>query len=83
MANGEDATGLTLFMDTVMRATPDIERGRRIYLAPGTDWATARQLQEDGWITVAGLSNNGDNDTSEAERLGCTHVYSQGKPLEI
>jgi len=79
--NGQGATGLTLFMDTVMRATPKAERVRRIYLAPGTDAKEAVQFRNDGWITVAGLGEN--DDAKEAKRLGCTHVYSQGETLKI
>lgn len=88
MTNGQGATGLTLFMDTVMRATPEAERARRIYLAPQTDAKEAGRLQDDGWITVAGLGDGGGDDDAnynakEAKRLGCTHVYSQGEARKI
>ncbi|MHA1597428.1 MAG: ATP phosphoribosyltransferase regulatory subunit [Alphaproteobacteria bacterium] len=80
-ANGEAATGLTLFMDTIMRAAPVAEPGRRIYLSPGSDRTEARRLQNDGWITITGLGEDGGN--AEASRLGCTHIYSQGEPVKI
>ena len=34
----------------------------------------ARELRAEGWIAVAALGPSGD-DTQEARRLGCSHLY--------
>ena len=81
MAGDEPATGLTLFMDTVLRALPRPTRGRRLYLPAATPAATAAKLRDQGWTTVAGLGR-GDAD-KEARRLNCTHVLADGKPREL
>lgn len=82
ITDGQGATGLTLFMDTIMRTAPKAEPSRRIYLAPKTDADQSARLRDDGWITIAGLADGGDDD-KEAKRLGCTHIYSQGETRKI
>jgi ATP phosphoribosyltransferase regulatory subunit len=39
-------------------------------------------LQADGWITVAGLDAAADP-VAEAQRLGCTHVYKNGRTIAV
>ncbi len=76
--NEEPATGLTLFMDTVMRAVAVKEEERAMLLPVGTPRDTARKLRAEGWVTVAQL--DADEDEAEAaHRLGCSHVWSGGK----
>ncbi len=75
---GEPATGLTLFMDTVLRALPRPAPLRRVFLPPGTPAEDGRKLREDGWVTVEGMEPAADA-AAEAERLGCGHRLEDGK----
>jgi ATP phosphoribosyltransferase regulatory subunit len=78
-ADGEPATGATLFMDTVLDAMPPPEPAKRIYVPFGTTPAAAQALRGGGWITVAGLAPAKDA-KAEAKRLGCGFVLAGGKP---
>lgn len=80
---GEDATGLTLYMDTVVRALPAPKPGRKAFVPFGARAELGRGLREQGWVTVAGLARAGDI-AAEARRLGCTHICdSDGNIKEI
>jgi ATP phosphoribosyltransferase regulatory subunit len=81
-APDENATGCTLYMDTLLRAAPRGEVERRVYLPFGTSPQAAATLRADGWIAVAGLSATGD-DRAEARRLGCGHLYVEGGIAEL
>ncbi|NQU59894.1 MAG: ATP phosphoribosyltransferase regulatory subunit [Rhodospirillales bacterium] len=81
VANGngsEPATGVTLFMDTVLRAVPSPKTPDRIFLPAATPADEAAKLRGQGWIAVAGLSKT-DNPGKEAKRLGCSHWLAGGK----
>lgn len=78
----EPATGLTLFMDTILKALPRAAERKRIYLPYGTLQPKAAQLRQEGWVVVAGLSAVTDF-RSEAKRLGCTHLCNADKIMEI
>ncbi|MBT6825977.1 MAG: ATP phosphoribosyltransferase regulatory subunit, partial [Rhodospirillales bacterium] len=72
----EPATGLTLFMDTLLRAIPAGDTSRRIYLPSGTPRVQGDELRAAGWVTVPALgpaSGDTDDDATEAARLGCDH----------
>jgi len=73
----EPATGITLFMDGVLRALPRPERPARLLLPAETPAATAVGLRREGWVTVALLEGGGDL-RAEAVRLGCSHVFTDG-----
>lgn len=78
---GEAATGLTLFMDSVLRAMPPVDPQQRLFLPFGTPTGKARDLRNQGWMTVQGLA--GDTDTAtEAKRLGCTHFLDGDRIAE-
>ncbi len=76
-ADGEPATGFTLFMHNLQRASPVTMLTKRIFLPLGTDGATRQQLCGDGWTTVMGLVAASD-DIAEAARLRCSHVWQDG-----
>jgi ATP phosphoribosyltransferase regulatory subunit len=69
---GEPATGLTLYTDTILRALPAQTPPRRLYVPTGTDAAAAKRLRGEGWVTVAGLESASDA-AAEARRLNCRH----------
>ena len=78
----ESSTGFTLFMDTVLRATPAPQPQRRIFLPVGTAAAKARELRQAGWTTLAGLTETADP-KAEARRLGCSHWLRDDAITEI
>ena len=77
--DGAPATGVTLFMDSVMRSLPAADPPRRLYVPHGDGADTPGRLRAQGWITVAGLEPTADP-AAEARRLGCGHVLVDGKP---
>ena len=81
---GEPATGLSLFMDTIIRALPTPKATFKLYLAKGTPVTLARKLRREGWATVQGL-DAAANIRAEARRLKCSHVLDgkQVRPLKI
>ena len=76
-ADGEPAVGMTLFMDAVQRAVPTAPPPPRVFVAHGTAAGERRRLQQDGWITVAGLTPASDI-RAEACRQGCSHALIGG-----
>ncbi|HVJ51195.1 MAG TPA: ATP phosphoribosyltransferase regulatory subunit [Aliidongia sp.] len=81
-AQSEPATGFTLYTDTVIRAVPPIAPGRRIYLPHGTAREAGISLRAEGWATVSGLVPAADP-AAEAKRLGCGHVWTEGKITDL
>jgi ATP phosphoribosyltransferase regulatory subunit len=79
---GEAAAGVTLFMDAVQRALPRPQPAHRLLLAPGTPEEVASELRRQGWIAIAMLEPAADLET-EAARLGCEHVYANGRPRPV
>ncbi|MEQ9641261.1 MAG: ATP phosphoribosyltransferase regulatory subunit [Alphaproteobacteria bacterium] len=75
LATRETATGFTLYMDSVMRAVPAADAGRRLYLPAGIDRAVGAGLRADGWSTVQGFDEGG---SQAARELGCTHIFDNG-----
>jgi ATP phosphoribosyltransferase regulatory subunit len=78
----EPATGLTLYMDTVLRAVPEAGPVSRIFVPHGTPLDQARALRDRGWITVAGLAPAAVP-AAEARRQGCSHVWRDGAIVEV
>lgn len=76
--DGEQATGFSLFLDSVLRAVPAPEPSARVYLPHGATPGDAAKIRADGWVAVAGLTAAAD-DVREARRLGCTHIYTGGR----
>jgi ATP phosphoribosyltransferase regulatory subunit len=79
---GEPATGVTLFIDAVLRALPRPEPRNRVLLPAETPADTALRLRRQGWVTLRVF----DSDVSaaaEAARLGCSHVFIGGEALTV
>lgn len=79
---GEDATGFTLYTDTVLQALPEPPAPRRIYVPFDSDGTAAQRLRSEGWITVAGLAAV-RNPRDEAKRLNCGHLLDGGKIIAL
>jgi ATP phosphoribosyltransferase regulatory subunit len=75
---GEAATGITLFMDAVLRAMPRPESPRRVLLAAGTSAEAALALRRKGWVALSAL-DTGSDPAAEASRLGCGFVFCDGE----
>jgi ATP phosphoribosyltransferase regulatory subunit len=76
--NGEPATGVSVYLDSVMRALAEPESARRGFLPFGTPVDAGHRLRADGWHTVSGLVLVKDA-AGEACRLSCTHIFENGK----
>ena len=79
---GEVGTGVTLYVDTILRSVPAPAAPRRVFLPAGTAPETGRALRAEGWITVAGL-RPADCAEQEAARLGCTHRCRGGRIVPV
>lgn len=79
LASGETANGVTLYLDSVMRAIPETEEEPRVFLPYGTPYAVAMALQAEGWRTVRGLDAAADP-VAEARRLSCDRILKDGQP---
>lgn len=82
-ADGEPATGATLFMDAVMEAVPAPDQPqRRVFLPAGTPPRQGRLLREQGWIAVSGFDPTADAN-AEARRLQCSHLFVDEQVREL
>lgn len=73
----ETATGVTIYMDMLLRILGEAEAPARLYLPAGTSPAERRALQADGWLTVMAFAPAA-NPAEEARRLGCSHYWHGG-----
>jgi len=78
LTGGESATGFSLYLDSVMRAVPDPAPAERLYLPHGSPRAEGRRLRAEGWTVLAALAPDASPE-AEARRMGCTHIYLNGK----
>ncbi len=79
--SGEDATGFTLYLDSILAAVPAPKPARRILLPRGASAEAAQRLRAEGWVTLHALDGApGDKagDEKEARRLGCSHLWRNG-----
>lgn len=80
--DGETATGFSLFLDSIMRAVPQMLAPSRVFMPFGQSPDTAYTVRSKGWIGVAGLCPV-DDVRGEALRLGCTHVFEDGEVVSL
>ncbi len=72
-ANGEVATGFSLYPDALFDGDAGASETKRLFLPIGHDRVSAATLRAQGWTTIAALAESDD-----AEALGCTHRLSNG-----
>lgn len=72
-----EATGFTLYVESLRELLPAPQRQKRVFVAGPLDAGVAAQLQGEGFVTVHALSEYG-YDKDEAKRLGCGHIYKNG-----
>lgn len=75
--DGEPATGITLYPDSIMRLTPPAALRPRLYLPFGSSLASAQAARAEGFATVQGLAPH-SAPCDEARRLSCSHFLSEG-----
>jgi ATP phosphoribosyltransferase regulatory subunit len=76
-AHSEEATGFSVYLDSLMAALPMAESADKLYLPFDTEAEAANKLRSEGWRTIQGLTEEAES-RQEAARLGCTHIYSKG-----
>lgn len=74
---GEEATGVTFFLDSLARGVGKPPAPVRVYLPYGTPVTVGRDLRADGKTTIAGLSPDADQE-AEAAAQGCTAIWRGG-----
>lgn len=77
-----EATGFTLYVETLRGIMPEPKRGKRIFIDKGLSEAAAETLRADGYITIYALSEYG-NGEEEAKRQGCGFIYVNGTIKKI
>ena len=82
LANGEAATGFTLYLDSVMRGLPQLAPAPKLYLPYGPPVGRAKEFRERGWRVLRGLEPEADA-KAEGRRLGCTHILGDGGITEL
>ena len=76
--NVENATGLTLFLDTLIKVIPNRTSKMSIFLPYGTPLDKGAKLRAEGWITINSVEKEQDP-IAEAIRLKCdTYLSSKG-----
>ncbi len=81
-ADSEPATGFSLYLDSLMRALPDMADLKYIYCPFGTNMADLSDLRAQGYRTICGLEAAAD-DMAEAQRLMCRYIWQSGKITQI
>jgi ATP phosphoribosyltransferase regulatory subunit len=78
----EEATGFSLYVDSLIRALPHRRRHDMLFVPAGTPVDLAARLRAEGWRTRAGLAVV-DDARAEARRLDCTHWLDGGTPRPV
>ena len=81
---GEDdsATGVTLYLDSILRAIAPPESVRKVFLPRNTAVEVAAKVRAEGWVAVSAL-DSAEAAEQEARRLGCTHLLKNGEITEL
>jgi ATP phosphoribosyltransferase regulatory subunit len=79
---GEPATGISLYPDSIVRAAPAPPLRPRLYLPFGTPAKVAAEWRKRDFATVAGLAPVEDA-AAEAIRLGCPHLIRDDRIVPV
>lgn len=77
-AGSGEATGFTVYVDTLRRLLPQPATPKRVFLAEHADAVTLTELQSQGFIAIRALPEFG-NSEEEARIQRCTHYWKSGK----
>lgn len=78
---GEEATGLSIYMERVLRALPGTNRPASIYVAAPAGLATAMALVARGRHVVMG--SLGADAIAEAQKMGCEFMVLQADDMPV
>ena len=78
---GEEATGLSIYMERVLRALPSANRPASIYVAAPAGLATAMALVARGRHVVMG--SVGADAVAEAQKMGCEFMVLQADDMPV
>lgn len=74
----EEATGFSVYMDSLSEALPAPEQAQKLFLPCGTSAKEAASQRAAGHRTIQGLTEAADA-FKEARRLGCSHILLDGQ----
>jgi|CXWL01.1.fsa_nt_gi ATP phosphoribosyltransferase regulatory subunit len=77
-----EATGFTLYVETLLDILPQATRAKRILISGGVHNTTADKLRSEGFVIVYALKEYG-NCQIESKRLGCGYLYKDDKIIEL
>ena len=80
--NGEKATGVTLYVDSILDMIENSTKKSRILVGVFTSRKLKSELQSNGWTTVSALDDS-INLSDEAKRLACSHYLGESGPEPI
>jgi ATP phosphoribosyltransferase regulatory subunit len=72
----DNATGFTLYVTHLLQLLAPQKERKRILVPQDTPADTVGKLRGEGWVTLMSLA---DNPREEAQLLGCSHLFAQGK----
>ena len=75
---GEMATGVTLFVDTLLNSISKTRTYKKMFVPLGSDEQSVEQYLAKGWVSIRELAPSPDR-TAEALRLGCTHILNHNE----
>lgn len=78
----EPAVGVSMYLDTVLRALPSFEGRPRILIAADTDFETQRALRADGYAVVWALEDT-DLTPEQARTFGCGYIWQDGTSVPL
>ncbi len=81
---GEEATGFSLYLNTILAALPAPVAAKRVFLPYGTKPAVAASLRAQGWVTIQDLeARAGGGVAAEAKRSGCQFLWNGEAAVEL
>lgn len=77
-ARDGQATGFTLYVETLRNLLPAPKAGKRVLVSGGIGAAGLEKLRKQGYVAVNALLEYGSG-AEEAKRLGCGYIFKNGK----
>ena len=79
---GETACGFSVYVDSLLRCLPPARKPPLVLLPGDVGRGDIRRLHEEGWRTVL-AGGAVDDAMAEARRLGCSHLYENGRVTPV
>ena len=79
--DNEEATGFTLYLETLRELTPAAMPQQKVLVAEGVNAQSSSELRAQGYITINALE--GAPLAEQAKKLGCGFLYQQGKLVKV